>query len=64
MSSKLKIEILGNNPSYFLKELIKNKINFYALEKYPKRLVLLIDNYNYERILSFKTSYKINIIER
>ena len=25
---------------------------------------MLIDNYNYERILSFKTSYKINIIER
>ena len=64
MYSRLKIEILGNNPDYFLKELINKKINIYHLEREFKRLVLVIDYTDYKKIKDIKTTYKINIINR
>ena len=64
MYSRVKIEILGNNPDYFLKELIKIGINYYDLEKYFKKIILIIDYSDYERIKELKTTYKIHIIRR
>ena len=29
MNNKVKIKIIGKNPSYYLKEIIKRKINIY-----------------------------------
>ena len=64
MYSRLKIEILGNNPDYFLKKLISEKINIYHLEREFKRLILIIDYSDYQKIKDIKTTYKINIINR
>ena len=64
MYSRLKIEILGNNPDYFLKKIITEKINIYHLEREFKRLILIIDYSDYQKIKDIKTTYKINIINR
>ncbi|MBR2678116.1 MAG: sporulation protein YqfD [Bacilli bacterium] len=64
MYSRLKIEILGNNPDYFLKKIITEKINIYHLERETKRLILIIDYSDYQKIKDIKTTYKINIINR
>ena len=62
--NKIKIEIIGKNPDYFLKEIIKKKINIYDLEKNYKSIRLVINIDDYEIIKKIKTTYKIKVIEK
>ena len=62
--SKYKIKITGKNPSYFIKELIKRKINIYDLKTTSREIFIIIDISDYTKIKEIKTSYKIEIIER
>ena len=64
MINKVKIEIIGKNPNYFLNELIKRNINIYHLSKDYKRLIVIIDYKDYLNIIKMKTTYKIKVIER
>ena len=64
MSNRLKIEIVGNNPDYFLKELIKYKVNYYYLKKYSKKLILILSYADYQKLIDIKTTYEINILDR
>lgn len=64
MINKVKLSIVGKNPDYFLKELIKRNINIYKTEKNHKELQVVIDYQDLEIINSIKTTYKLKIIER
>lgn len=64
MINRLKLSIVGKNPDYFLKELIKRNINIYKTEKNHKELRVIIDYQDFEKINSIKTTYKLKIIER
>lgn len=64
MINRIKISIVGKNPDYFLKELIKRNINIYKTEKNHKELRVIIDYQDLEIINSIKTTYKLKIIER
>ena len=64
MISRVKIKVIGKNPNYFLEELLKRKINIYYLDKKSKELILVINYDSYLELLSFKTTYEINLIER
>lgn len=63
MNSKLKISITGKNPEHLLKEIIKKKINIYALEKEKKKISIIINREDYEEIMSIKTASKIKIVQ-
>lgn len=62
MTSRIQIKIIGKNPDYFLKELIKKKINIYQIDKDNKTIKIWIDYKDYEIIKKIKTTYKITII--
>lgn len=62
--NKYKLKITGKNPNYFVKELIKRKINIYDLKTLAKEVYIIIDVKDYSKIKEIKTSYKIEIIER
>jgi len=64
MNNRIKISITGKNPDYFLKEIIKQKINIFAVEKTYKSINIIIDFQDLEKITSMKTTYKIKIVER
>lgn len=62
--NKYKIKISGKNPNYFIKELIKRKINIYDLKTSSKEVYIVVDVEDYSKIRDIKTSYKIEIVER
>lgn len=62
--NKIKIEIIGKNPDYFLKEIIKKNINIYNLEKNYKSIKLIINTDDFKTIKKIKTTYKIKVIEK
>ena len=62
MISRVQIKITGKNPNYLLKEIIKEKINIYEIEKEEKTIKIWIDYKDYEIIKKIKTTYKITII--
>jgi len=64
MTNKVKLEISGKNPDYFLKEIIRRNINVYKVEKNHHSLKLIINYNDLETIMSIKTSYKLKILER
>ena len=64
MINRVKISIIGKNPNYFLKELIRRKINIYNIEKNNKYINIIINYEDYKDILNIKTTYKIKIIKR
>ena len=64
MISRIQLKIIGKNPDYLLKEIIKKNINIYEIEKEKNILKIWIDNKDYEIIKKMKTTYKINIINR
>ncbi len=62
--NKYQIKITGKNTSYFIRELIKRKINIYDLENNYKEAYIVIDTKDYAKIKEIKTSYKIEIVKR
>lgn len=62
--SKYKIRITGKNPHYFIRELIKRKINIYDLKESSREIIIVINVLDYTKLKEIKTSYKIEIIER
>ena len=64
MLDKIKIKIQGKNPDYFLKELIKQEIAIYNIEKKSSELIIVVDYSDYLKIKEIKTTYKISIITR
>ena len=64
MNNRVKIRITGKNPNYFLKELIRRKINIYNIEKDNKSIYIIINYDDYKDILEIKTTYKIKVINR
>ena len=64
MINRVEIIIIGKNPDYLLKEIIKRNINIYNLDKTSKDIRLIIDYKDYLIIKKMKTTYKIKIINR
>lgn len=64
MINRIKISIIGKNPDYFLKELIKKRINIYDIEKSDKNLKIIIEYGDYKELLKIKTTYKMKVIRR
>lgn len=64
MISRLKISIEGRNPEHFLKKIIYQGIKIYSLDKQVRKLIIIIDEVEYEKLLDIKTIYSIKIIER
>lgn len=64
MSSRYRLLITGKNPDYFLRELIKRKINIYDLLREDRKIFIVVDVNDYLKIKEIKTSYKIEIVER
>ena len=64
MINRVKIEIIGKNPDYYLKEMIYHKINIYHLEKQKNKLIVIINEKDYQELLKRKTTYKIRVIRR
>ena len=44
MINRYKLVITGRNPDYFLKKIIKKKINIYDLEKSHKKIYIVVDD--------------------
>ena len=64
MINRVEIEITGKNPDYFLKEIIKKKINLYNIRKENKKIYIIIDYEDYKKIIDIKTTYKTKIVNR
>lgn len=64
MINRYKLVITGRNPDYFLKKIIKKKINIYDLEKSHKKIYIVVDDVGLDDIRSIKTSYKIQVVGR
>lgn len=64
MINRYKLAIIGRNPDYFLKQLIKKNINIYDLEKTHQKMYIVVDDEGLDNIRSIKTSYKIQIVGR
>ncbi len=64
MINRYKLVITGRNPDYFLKKIIKKKINIYDLKKTHKKIYIVVDDIGLDDIRSIKTSYKIQIVGR
>lgn len=62
MNSQVKIKITGKNPSTFLKEIIKEKINIYQIIKQDTSIIIKIDYDDYLKLMEKKTIYHIEII--
>ena len=64
MINRVEIEITGKNPDYFLKEIIKKKINLYNIRKENKKIYIIIDYEDYKKIIDIKTTHKTKIVNR
>ncbi len=64
MINRYKLVITGRDPDYFLKKIIKKKINIYDLEKTHKKIYIVVDDVGLDDIRSIKTSYKIQVVGR
>ncbi len=64
MINRYKLVITGRNPDYFLRKIIKKKINIYDLEKTHKKIYIVVDDVGLDDIRSIKTSYKIQVVGR
>ena len=64
MINKIKINIVGKDPKYFFKELIKQKINIYYQTIIENNLQIIIDYKDYLKLKEMKTTYKITILKR
>ncbi len=63
MISKYKVIVEGKNPDYFVRELIKNKIFIYDLEKQYKKLIIVISDDGLSKLKEIKTSYKYYVVD-
>lgn len=64
MTNKYKILITGKNPDYFIKKLIRYKVNIYDLVKDNNKIYVIVDEEGLALIEKFKTIYKYKIINR
>ena len=64
MSDKLKIRITGKSLDYYFKELLRNNINLYNLDKTKNKLEIIIDKRDYSKLLEIKTINKVEVIDR
>lgn len=64
MNNRYRILIQGKNPSYFLSLLISMHISIYRREESSLGLILEVNEDDYKKIMSIKTSYKISILNR
>lgn len=64
MINKYRLIIKGRNPDYFIKKLIRNRVNIYEMEKAKDRLYVVVDEDGLSLIEKFKTSYSFEIIDR
>lgn len=63
MLNKIELLVTGKNTDYFFKELIKNKINIYNIDKNKNFIKIQIDYNDYKKVKKIKTSCKIKIIK-
>ena len=63
MNDKIKIRFRLHNPEYFIKNLVRNKIELYSVEKKEKELEIIIKKEDYEKIIKSKTIKDLKIIE-
>ena len=63
MTNQVKINITGKTSEYFLKELIRRKINLYYIKKESNKIIIIVDYQDYKIIKEIKTTNKISIIE-
>lgn len=63
MTNQVKIKITGKNPNYFIKELIKQKINIYYISSKAHEAIIIINYEDYKNLIKLKTTYKIEIIQ-
>lgn len=61
MNNRYKLCIKGKNPDYFLRKVIAAKISIYDINKKYKELFITVDEDGYQKIIKFKTSYKVII---
>lgn len=64
MKNRIKILIIGKNPDYFLKELIRNRKDIYYIKREKHKLEIIISYLDYLKLLEKKTTYKIVILDR
>ncbi|MBE6157247.1 MAG: hypothetical protein E7160_00410 [Firmicutes bacterium] len=64
MINKYKLLITGKNINYFLQKIINNNIQIYDLEQKDKKLIIIVNEEDYQKIRKIKTSYKIKILNR
>ena len=60
MINRVKIRIIGKNHNYFLKEIIRRKINIYEIDNND----IIIDYEDYIKLKEIKTTYKIKVIRK
>ena len=63
MNNKYRLKIKGKNPKRFIGYIINEKISLYDVEINNKDTIILVDEEGYNKILKFKTSYKIELID-
>lgn len=64
MTNKYKLVIKGKNPDYFIKKLIREKVNIYDLEKKQNKVYIVVDDTSFSIIKKMKTSYNIQVVNR
>ena len=64
MIKRYRLIVRGKNPSYFVKKLIRNRINIYDLVEKRKYIYVVVDEEGLEKVGKIKTSYKIDIVNR
>ena len=62
--NKYRLKITGRNPNHFLKQLILKKIKLYSITDNAKDIKITVNEEDYKKIKSIKTSYKIEVINR
>ena len=62
MTDRYKLEITCKNTSYFIHLLLEKNIKYLSLNIKENKIYLIVDNLNLSKVLSLKTSYKIEII--
>lgn len=63
MINKYRVVVEGKNPDYFIRELIKNNIFIYDLEKEYKKLIIIISEEGLNKLKEIKTSYKYFVVD-
>ena len=64
MIKRYRLIVRGKNPSYFVKKLIRNRINIYDLVEKRKYIYVVVDEEGLEKVGKIKTSYKIDVVNR